>query len=104
MSDIKILNKRSIVLTDSYSGNQKRLSFDRIKVFHEMEVADFKQYYDDDDQYQMYYNRKRELLFNTNVKMRQKDVNLDYNNPSILVKKNQDQDQSNDNSNSNSND
>ena len=97
----KHLNDSTCILTDSDSGNQKRVSFDQIKVFHEMDVAKFKEYFDDDDLYQMYYNRKRELLFDTNVKMRQKDVNLDYNDPSILVKKNQDQDQSNANSNSN---
>ena len=96
----KHLNDSTCILTDSDSGNQKRVSFDRIKVFHEMDVADFKNYYDDDDLYQMYYNRKRELLFDTNVKLRQKDVNLDYNDPSIL-KKNDDQDQSDANENSN---
>ena len=84
----KHLNDSSTcIITDGDSGDQKRVSFDRIKVFHEADVAYFKEYFDDDDMYQMYYNRKKELLFDTSVKLRRKDVNLDYNDPAILKEK-----------------
>ena len=88
----KHLNDSTCIITDSNSGNQKRVSFDRIKVFKERDVAYYKEYFDDDDVYQMYYDRQKELNYSTSVKLRKSDVNLDYNNPAILKKKHQNED------------
>ena len=90
----KHLNDSTCIITDSDSGNQKRVSFDRLKVFKERDVGYYQEYFEDDDVYQMYYNRQKELLYNTSVKMRRKDVNLDYNQPGILKEKQQEEDQS----------
>ena len=86
----KHLNDSTCIITDKKSGNDKRVSFDRIKIFKERDVGYFKDYFDDDDVYQMYYNRQRELNYNTQVGFRNQKVNLDYNIPDILRSQNKD--------------
>ena len=83
----KHLNDSTCIIADRESGNEKRVSFDRLKVFRERDTDYYKEYFDDDDKYQMYYNRQKELLYNTQVGFRKQDVNLDYTNPAILKSK-----------------
>ena len=83
----KHLNDSTCIISDKESGNEKRVSFDRIKLFKERDTVYYQTYFEDDDKYQMYYNRQKELLYNTNVKFRRDDVNLDYNKKEILKKK-----------------
>ena len=80
----KHLNDSTAIITDPESGNDKRVTFDRIKIYRERDVGYYDEYFDDDDMYQMHYNRQKELLYKHQVKVRQKDVNLDYSRPEIL--------------------
>ena len=84
----KHLNDSTCIITDKKSGNDKRVSFDRIKIFKERDVGYFKEYFDDDDVYQAYYNRQKELLYNTQVGFRNQKLNLDYNKPDIFKAQN----------------
>ena len=83
----KHLNDSTCIITDKESGNEKRVSFDRLKIFRERDDAYYREYFDDDDMYQMYYNRQKELLYNHRVGFRRQDVNLDYNVPAITKPK-----------------
>ena len=80
----KHLNDSTVIIKDPDSGNDKRVSFDRIKVFRERDVGYYTEYFQDDDLYQMHYNRTKELLYQRDVKFRKDDVNLDYNQPEVL--------------------
>ena len=55
----KPLNDSTVIITDPDSGNDKRVSFDRIKLFNERTVGFYSEYFQDDDLYQMYYNRQK---------------------------------------------
>ena len=74
----KQLNDSTLIIGDPTTGNEKRVSFDRIKVFKRDDIAKYSDYFDDDDIYVAYKNSQKEILYNYRVAVRGKDINLDY--------------------------
>ena len=78
----KIINNTSLIIADPTSGNEKRVNFDRIKLFNKLEFDK----YEDVITSNNYINYQKDLLNKVrsyNVKIRGKDVQLDYNERNI---------------------
>ena len=74
----KHLNKSTLIITDPTTGNQKRVSFDRIKQFNKQEFIKYEDIIKHDEGYIQYQKNLLKTLSNYNVKINDKDVNLDY--------------------------
>ena len=80
----KQLNDSTVIITDPSTGDQKRVSYDRIKIYNAAEKAKYRKYEGKDDDYLMYQARLQDTLSRYNVKkhskesIRKKKVNLDY--------------------------
>ena len=74
----KIINDTSLIIKDIENGNQKRVNFDRIKLFN---TRDYENIYSlqFDSKYLKYQKQLQENLSNYNVKFREQDHQLDYN-------------------------
>ena len=73
------LNDSSLIIADPETGNQKRVSFDRIKRFVASDHFRYDRYTATDPEYRIYKQQLFEQFQNYNVNMRSRDVNLDYN-------------------------
>ncbi len=80
----KHLNDSTLIIGDPETGNQKRVSFDRIRKFNDKDYGRYTTYFTDEDMYTAYYDRQLDTLTNYSVKVRNQDVNLDYSQPAIL--------------------
>ena len=74
----KKLNDGTRIITDEETGNQIRVSIDRLKLFHNQQPY---LTYDDlskDPDYGIYERKLKDILYQHNVKTRTSNVNLDY--------------------------
>ena len=75
----KRLNDTSIILGDPTSGNQKRVSLDRVKKYNPVEYLTYKSLVKYDDEYIEYQRQLFESLRNYKVRTQDKEIQLDYN-------------------------
>ena len=75
------LNDSTVILVDPTSGNQKRVSMDRLKTFKDRDVTMMKymDVFNQKKEYKAYREYLKENLHNYNVKIRRGKVNLNYN-------------------------
>ena len=73
-----IINNTSLIITDPTNGNQKRVSFDRIKLFNEYEYKKYNYYFPIDDEYQEYKKKALKQLTNYQVRVREPSFELNY--------------------------
>jgi hypothetical protein len=72
------LNDSTIVLVDPSTGNQKRVSMDRIKLYKRKDFQKYKQFMDNDQDYERYEEELADNLSNYSVKFRKPEIELDY--------------------------
>jgi len=75
----KRLNDTSIILGDPTTGNQKRVSLDRVKKYNPVEYLTYKSLVKYDDEYIEYQRQLFESLRNYKVRTQDKEIQLDYN-------------------------
>ena len=68
----------SVVIADPKTGNQKRVSFDRLKQFNTIDFIKYKDLIQFDDEYQEYQKDLLKSLEKYNVKYRNQELELDY--------------------------
>ena len=76
----KKLNDGTRIIADEETGNQIRVSIDRLKLYNDKQRY---MTYDDlnlDHDYGIYENKLKSILYKYNVRTRSKDVNLDFRN------------------------
>ena len=74
----KHLNKSSLVIADIETGNEKRVSFDRIKKFNEQDFVAYEDIIQHDESYIQYQKNLLKTLSNYKVDFRDQDIELDY--------------------------
>ena len=74
----KHLNDTTTIITDPHTGNQKRVSLDRLKEFKRNEMLKYEDVIKDNEDYYKYQRQLLKTLSNYNVKLRKKDAKLDY--------------------------
>ena len=74
----KQINDSTLIISDPSTGDQKRVSYDRIKIYNEIEQAQYLQYSAKDDDYIIYQEQLQDALSRYNVKTHDKTANLDY--------------------------
>ena len=73
-----VLNDSTLIIADPSTGNQKRVSFDRIKKFKTQDVQRYSDYVKNDQEYLNYMQHLKQILSNYNVSTYDKLQNLDY--------------------------
>ena len=76
----KIINNSSLIIADITTGNQKRVSFDRIKLFNRSKYKLYNEIIPREEDYEQYHEQLLDKLKGYNVKMRKRGVELDYTN------------------------
>ena len=74
----KHLNKTSLIIADPDNGNEKRVTFDRVKLFNEQDFVAYEDIIKHDESYKQYQRNLLKTLSNYNVKLRKPEVELDY--------------------------
>ena len=74
----KIINDTTIIIGDPESGNQKRVSLDRIKLFKERDNKEYIKLFNNDQEYVEHQDYLMDQLRSYNVEFREKDFELDY--------------------------
>ena len=69
---------------DPTTGNQKRVSFDRLKQFNTIDFIKYRDLIQFDKEYQNYQNQLLKRLSKYNVKYRNQKLELDYSKRKIL--------------------
>ena len=75
----KVINEHSLIISDPTTGNQKRVSFDRIKLFNRDNYQNYNSFVSQDEEYIKYQKKLLKKLSNYNVVTREKGYELDYN-------------------------
>ena len=75
----KCLNDSTVIIGDHETGNQKRVSIDRLKPFNSHTMEEYKRLMDSDINYINYQQRLHNQFKQYNVKRREKGFELDYN-------------------------
>ena len=73
----KHINDSSVIITDPSTGNQKRVSFDRLKKFYSLNNIKYKELFDDDE-YLKYQKKLYKRLKNYKVDVLKGKRELDY--------------------------
>ena len=73
------LNDSTIIIGDESTGNQKRVSIDRIKEYKQDEYTPYSALFKDNMTYLAYKDKLAELLAKHSGKIREQGFNLDYN-------------------------
>ena len=74
----KHIGDSSVILGDPKTGNQKRVSFDRLKQFNTIDFIKYRDLIEFDKEYQNYQNELLQRLSKYNVKYRNQKLELDY--------------------------
>ena len=74
----KVINDSSLIIADIETGNQKRVSFDRVKLFKSGEFYRYRDIVKWDESYVAYKKQLLKKLSRHNVKIRNKRYELDY--------------------------
>ena len=74
----KRLNDSTIIIGDPETGNQKRVSLDRVKIFSEQGLIKYSNYMKQDENYINKLNKLKEILPNYSADVREQDFDLDY--------------------------
>ena len=75
----KVLNDSTLIIADKETGNQKRVSFDRIKLFNLVELEPYQDVFGDDKDYVDHWGELKRDYSNYSTAQTQKpDENLDY--------------------------
>ena len=72
------LNDSTVIISDPTTGNQKRVSIDRIKIYHAREYIDYKDEIQHSNEYLEYQQELFDKLSNYNVRTAGNDWELDY--------------------------
>ena len=72
------LTDGTVIIGDPESGNQKRVSIDRLKPFHKHSEIAYSEIFNDDDEYINYRQHLFDILKKYNVEFREQDFNLDF--------------------------
>ena len=72
------LNDSTVIITDPTSGNQKRVSIDRIKIYNERDYINYQDEIEHSDEYLQYQEELLDKLTNYNVRTAGNDWELDY--------------------------
>ena len=75
---VKHLNNTTTIIMDPESGNEKRVSLDRLKLFKDMKVLKYDELIHFDEDYKAYQKQLLKTLSNYNVKLRSHEYDLDY--------------------------
>ena len=75
----KHLNQSTVIISDPTTGNQKRVSLDRLKLFKEIDFEKYEKVYKFNRNYINYKKQLSNSLKNYNVKFTDRDVELNYN-------------------------
>ena len=75
----KIINESSLIIGDPTTGNQKRVSFDRIKLFKRHNFQNYEDFVSQDEDYIKYQKKLLKKMTSYNVETREKGIELDYN-------------------------
>ena len=73
----KILTDSTLIIVDPSTGNQKRVSFDRIKAFDDTQLMSYTNYLVTDE-YKDYQRYLQDILTNYNTSYYKPDINLDF--------------------------
>ena len=76
----KQINDVSLIIMDPETGNQKRVSYDRIKLFKEKEYEKFEDFVKFNKEYIEFENEMLQKLTNYKVGVREQQFDLDYTN------------------------
>ena len=74
----KHIGDSSVIIADPTTGNQKRVSFDRLKQFNTIDFIKYRDVIQFDDEYQEYQKDLMKSLQKYNVKYRNQKLELDY--------------------------
>ena len=74
----KHINDSSLIISDPESGDQKRVSFDRIKKFNDMDFIRYQHLLEHDKEYLQYQRQMLDKLKGYNVKKYKRGIDLDY--------------------------
>ena len=74
----KHISDSSIIIADPNTGNQKRVSIDRVKLFIENKYFRFDKYLAFDQEYKVYRDELLQRFSKYNVNMRRREIDLDY--------------------------
>ena len=74
----KHIGDSSVIIGDPTTGNQKRVSFDRLKQFNKIDFIKYRDLILFDKEYQEYQNQLLKRLSKYNVKYRDQRLELDY--------------------------
>ena len=74
----KKLNDSTLIISDPTNGNQKRVSFDRIKLFKRRDYENYAKIVNKDGKYMSYEESIFDILSNYDADVWDKDLELDY--------------------------
>ena len=74
----KHISDSSLIIADPTTGNQKRVSFDRIKLFVDNKHIRFDQFLTQNKEYKLYQQQLFDRYQNYKVNMRKRHIDLDY--------------------------
>ena len=74
----KHLNETTAIIADPITGNQKRVNFDRLKKFNNIDFIKYNEYIKVNDEYLNYRKGLMETLKEKKVKYRDQKLELDY--------------------------
>ena len=75
------LSDSTVIIVDSETGNQKRVTMDRLKVFSKQKLRDYikhTNYYKNNDEYNEYQSKLKDILYKHDVETFPQFINLDY--------------------------
>ena len=78
----KKLSNGTRIITDEETGNQIRVSIDRLKLYNDKHQYITYESLDLDEDYGIYENKLKDILYKYNVKTRASNINLDFRNNS----------------------
>ena len=76
----KVLNDNTIIIGDPETGNQKRVTIDRCKLFNSRDMYKYAEYFDNDQKYIDNDDELRHMYTKYNADVREQDFNLDFTN------------------------
>ena len=74
----KHIGDSSVIIGDPINGNQKRVTFDRLKQFNKIDFIKYRDIIDFDEEYKQYQESLLKRLSKYNVKYRNQRIELDY--------------------------
>ena len=73
-----VLNDSTVIIVDEETGNQKRVSIDRLKIFNTNEDIPYSQLMDNNQHYDRWHKRLRKRIYGHHARVHKQGYNLDF--------------------------